>query len=316
MNLTDMSSRTTKINKEIQMNKLKLILGIIRLPFLVLAPACVAVGIGTAYWQTHQINWLHIILVLIGGVSAHASVNAFNECFDFKSGLDSKTQRTPFSGGSGTLPAHPEMARIASLVSWSTFAITGVIGLYFVWLQGWQLLPVGILGLILLVTYTIWWAFHPILCLIAPGLGFGILMVMGTHFAMTGTYSWSAFVASLVPTFLVSDLLLLNQFPDADVDQTVGRKHYPIVVGRKTSSLLYGSFLLLANLSVVIGVLLRLLPATSLISLLTAILAWRVYRDVKKNAENIPALIPSMGMNVIINISMPVLLALGLFIGK
>lgn len=297
------------------MNTLKSLLGPMRVPFLILTPACVAVGVGTAYWQTHEINWLNILLVLIGALSAHISVNAFNEYFDFKSGLDTKTSRTPFSGGSGTLPTHPEMERASFLLSWTTLAITTAIGVYFVWLQGWQLLPIGILGLILLVTYTIWWVYQPILCLIAPGLGFGILMVMGTHFALTGTYSWASFVASLVPTVLVSNLLLLNQFPDVEADQSIGRKDFPITIGRKASSVLYGILLLLAYLSIIAGVLLTLLPMFSLIALLTAILAWLVYQGTSQNAENIPALIPSMGMNVIITLSTPILLAIGLFIG-
>ncbi len=297
------------------MERLKYILGIIRLPFLVLAPACVLVGIGTAHWQTGLINWLHTVLVLLGGVSAHICVNAFNEYFDFKSGLDRTTQPTPFSGGSGTLPSHPELESLALLVSILSLTITSFIGVYFIWVQGWQLLPVGILGVVLLVTYTIWWVKNPVLSLIAPGLGFGVLMVMGTHFALTGGYGWTPFIASLVPTFLVSDLLLLNQFPDVEADQAVGRKHYPILIGRKASSVVYGSFLLLANLAVIIGVLLGQLPVTTLISLVTAIFAWRTYREVSKNADDIPALIPSLGMNVLINISMPVLLAVGLFIG-
>lgn len=297
------------------MNTLKSLLGPMRVPFLILTPACVAVGVGTAYWQTHEINWLNILLVLIGALSAHISVNAFNEYFDFKSGLDTKTSRTPFSGGSGTLPTHPEMERASFLLSWTTLAITTAIGVYFVWLQGWQLLPIGILGLILLVTYTIWWVYQPILCLIAPGLGFGILMVMGTHFALTGTYSWASFVASLVPTVLVSNLLLLNQFPDVEADQSIGRKDFPITIGRKASSVLYGILLLLAYLSIIAGVLLTLLPMFSLIALLTVILAWLVYQGTSQNAENIPALIPSMGMNVIITLSTPILLAIGLFIG-
>jgi 1,4-dihydroxy-2-naphthoate polyprenyltransferase len=50
-------------------------------------------------------------------------------------------------------------------------------------------------------------------------------MVMGTDFVLTGEYSWTAFIASLVPFFLVSDLLLLNQFPDALPDQRIGRKN-------------------------------------------------------------------------------------------
>ena len=294
---------------------LKLLLGPMRVSFLILAPACVAVGVGTAYGQTHQINWLQILLVVVGAISAHISVNVFNEYYDFKSGLDARTQRTPFSGGSGVLPSHPEMKMASLLLAWVAFAVAAAVGVYFVWLRGWPLLPVGVLGLVLLITYTIWWAYHPVLCLIAPGLGFGILMVMGTHFALTGTYSWSAFIASLVPTFLVSDLLLLNQFPDVEADQSVGRRHFPIVIGRKASSKLYGALLLMAYVSVIIGVLLGLLPAFTLISFLTVILAWRAYQGANQNAENMPALVSSMGMNVIINLSMPILLAFGLFLG-
>ena len=78
------------------MNPLKALIGTTRPSFLLLAPACVAVGVGTAYWQTHELNWLHVLLVLIGAVSAHVCVNVFNEYFDFKSGLDKKTSRTPF----------------------------------------------------------------------------------------------------------------------------------------------------------------------------------------------------------------------------
>ncbi|MEI8132739.1 MAG: prenyltransferase [Leptolinea sp.] len=297
------------------MNTSKSLLGTMRAPFLILGPACVAIGVGTAYAQMHQINWLHVLLVLIGAVSAHISVNTFNEYFDFRSGLDAKTQKTPFSGGSGTLPAHPELERATLLLSVATLAISSAIGAYFVWLQGWQLLPLGIFGLILIVTYTIWWVYNPVLSLIAPGLGFGVLMVMGTHFALTGTYSWASFVASLTPTFLVSNLLLLNQFPDAEADRIVGRKHYPIAIGRKASSILYGLFLALAYVAIIFGVLLKILPVLSLIALLTTILALRAYNGARKNAENPGGLIPFMGINVVINIATPVLLAIGLFFG-
>lgn len=297
------------------MTTFKVLIANTRPPFLLLPPVCVAVGVGTAYWQTGSVNWLHVLLILIGAVSAHVCVNVFNEYFDFKSELDSKTQRTPFSGGSGALQAHPEMVRATFWLAWGSFALTALIGLYFVLLQGWQLLPLGIFGLVLLVTYTIWWVYHPVLCLVAPGLGFGVLMVMGTHFALTGSYTWTSFVASLVPTFLVSDLLLLNQFPDVEADKTVGRKHYPILVGRKTSAVLYGVFLLLAYVSIIVGVLLNLLPLPSLIALLTAIIAWRAYSGVRGNEDNPQALGPSMGMNVIVNLATPLLLAVGLFIG-
>jgi 1,4-dihydroxy-2-naphthoate octaprenyltransferase len=295
--------------------KLKFLLGPMRVPFLVLAPACVAVGVGTAFWQSRHIEWFQVVLVLVGAVASHVCVNVFNEYFDFTSGLDARTRRTPFSGGSGMLQAHPEMGRSTLILALGAMAVAAGIGLYFVLIRGWQLLPLGMAGMCLLVTYTVWLARDPFLCLIAPGLGFGVLTVMGTHFALTGSYSWPAFVASLVPTFLVSDLLLLNQFPDVDADRSIGRRHFPITIGRRSSAILYGVLLLSAYVSIVAGAILGLLPPFSLLALVTVVLAWKAYQGAYSNAENVPALIPSMGLNVVVNLTAPLLLALGLFIG-
>jgi 1,4-dihydroxy-2-naphthoate octaprenyltransferase len=297
------------------MNNWKALLGPMRLPFVVLAPACVLVGLGTAYWTTGRINWVYFALVLIGAVSSHISVNAFNEYFDFKSGLDSRTQRTPFSGGSGVLQAHPELANGALAIAWIAFAITGLIGLFFVSVWGWRLIPLGIIGLCLLYGYTIWMAHNPVLCLLAPGLGFGPLMVVGTHFALTGSYAPAAFVGSLVPFFLVSDLLLLNQFPDVEADRSVGRRHFPITLGRKASAYIYIAFLIATYISITLGVAFGILPVYTLLGLLTLVLAVQVIRNVLTNSENVPALIPSLGQNVLINLLTPVLVAVGLFIG-
>jgi 1,4-dihydroxy-2-naphthoate octaprenyltransferase len=272
-------------------------------------------GFGTAVWRTHEVNILYLVLALIGAVCAHISVNALNEYFDFRSGLDFKTERTPFSGGSGTLPEKPDMARSALKTGLITFAITGMIGLYFVYIRGLLLLPLGILGLIIIFTYTIWITRYPILCLIAPGLGFGTFMVMGTDFVLTGQYSWTAFIASLVPFFLVSDLLLLNQFPDAEADQSIGRKHFPILVGRQTSSLIYGLFLLFAYMSIMFGVYLEYLPKISLLGVATIVIAVPAFVGASRYPEDIKKLTPYMGLNVIINIATPILVATGLFIG-
>jgi 1,4-dihydroxy-2-naphthoate octaprenyltransferase len=297
-------------------NKFKSLPGLMRLPFLVLSPVCVAIGVGTAHLQTGVINWWQVILVFIGALSAHISVNTFNEYFDYKSGLDARTQRTPFSGGSGTLPADPHLEKTALVLACTAFSLTAAVGLYFVVLRGWQLIPLGIIGLLLLVTYTIWFVHNPILCLVAPGLGFGVLMVMGTNFALTGTYTWTSFVASLLPTALVSNLLLLNQFPDVEADQSIGRRHFPIVIGRKASSIIYGALMLVAYGSVVLGIAYRLLPVWSALAFLSAILAWQAYQGARKNADNVSALVPSMGLNVITNLIAPVLLTIGLLIGK
>jgi 1,4-dihydroxy-2-naphthoate octaprenyltransferase len=296
------------------MVEIKYILGPMRLPFLILTPACVALGFGAALWTQGYVAPFQVIMVLVGAVSAHISANAFNEYFDFKSGLDFHTQRTPFSGGSGTLPANPHMAKYALVIAIATFIVVVGIGFYFLIVRGPALLAIGILGLFLLIFYTPWIAHHPYMCLVAPGLGFGPFMVIGTHVALTGSYSWTAFVASMIPFFLVSNLLLLNQFPDVEADRDVGRKHLPIVIGRRASSLLYVGFLLMAYLSLIWGVYNQYLPKASLIGLATAILAVPVSIGSCRYAENVKKLIPSMGINVAINILTPVLVSIGLII--
>ncbi len=296
------------------MKNWKILLGTMRLPFVILAPVCAAVGLGTAYATTGHVNWFYFVLALIGATSAHISVNVFNEYSDFKTGLDARTQRTPFSGGSGTLQAHPELAEYALALACIALAIPAVIGLYFTLLWGWIAIPLGLCGLFLLYGYTTWMVHDPVLCLLAPGLGFGPLIVLSTNFALTGAYSVQAFVASLIPFFLVSDLLLLNQFPDVEADRSVGRYHLPIAIGRKASGYVYIAFLIGAYVVIVLGVLFGILPRFSLIGLLTLVIAVQIIRNVLANSENVPALIPSLGQNVIVNLITPLLLTIGLFL--
>lgn len=289
-------------------------LGPMRVPFLLLPPVCVALGVGCAMWSQGPVNPLHVLVVLVGALASHISVNTLNEYFDWRSGLDFHTQRTPFSGGSGTLPARPELARSALATGLVALAITALVGVYFVTVWGWGLLPLGLLGLVIIVFYTPWITRVPLLCLLAPGIGFGVLMVMGTEFAVSGHYSWSGFVASLVPTFLVSDLLLLNQFPDAEADRTVGRRHLLITAGSRTGSLVYSAFLLLAYVVIATGVLLGLLPAASLLGLLMLVIAVPTAVGAVRNAERIDSLVPLMARNVLLNIFTPLLVAIGLFL--
>jgi 1,4-dihydroxy-2-naphthoate octaprenyltransferase len=299
---------------EMIMKDLKLWLGPMRVDFLYLDVACVLLGTGAAVWTHGKINILYLILAFVGAVCAHISVNALNEYLDFKSGLDLQSEPTPFSGGSGTLRERPDMAPIALGIGVGCLVITALIGLYFLVVRGWALLPLGVLGLLVIVVYTSWITHYPLLSLIVTGLGFGLLMVTGTYYVLTGEYTWTAFFASLAPFFLGNDLLLLNQFPDVEVDQAVGRRNLPIVIGRQASSVIYGLFLLATYLSIVAGVWLGYLPALSLLGLLTLPLAVITAVGVYRYAEDLPRLMPYMGFNVLLNIATPVLMAIGLLI--
>ena len=294
------------------MDKLSLYLGLARAPFLVLTPACIALGLACVYRIAGDIPVFESALVFIGALAAHISVNALNEYQDFHSGLDAQTQRTPFSGGSGVLPAHPELASSALTIALIGLLISMAVGVYFILQRGMALLPLGLIGLFLVIAYTRWITQHPLLCLVAPGLGFGPLMVVGTCVALTGTYAPLAWVASLVPFFLVNNLLLLNQFPDAEADRSVGRKHLLVTAGAKQASRWYALQMLLAFATLIVAVLIGIMPFGVLLGLLPLVWVIPTVRGVLNHAENLELLMPAMGRNVLINLLTPVFMAIGM----
>jgi 1,4-dihydroxy-2-naphthoate octaprenyltransferase len=100
-----------------------------------------------------------------------------------------------------------------------------------------------------------------------------------------------------------------------EADATVGRRHLPIVAGRRASSIVYGAFLAAAYLTIIAGVALGLLPLASLLGLLALILAVPSAIGAYRYADDPEKLGPYMGYNVLLNILTPVLVAIGLFIG-
>jgi len=285
-----------------------------RPPFLMVPPSSVALGAGTAVWLGYRIDLFHLLLALIGATAAHASVNALNIYLDFRSGLDLRTDPTPFSGGIPLLRERPEAANRVLLSGVGTLAVSALVGIYFLTVWGMALLPLGLLGIILIVAYTPWITRLPAISLIAPGLGIGIFMVVGTHFVLTGHYTWPAFFASLVPFWLISELLVINQFPDVDPDQSMGRRNYVILLGRKKASLIYGAMLWATYASIIVGWLLGQLPVGALLGLLTTPLAVQATRGAYQHAEDREQLLPVMGKNVQICVITPALTAAGIFL--
>jgi 1,4-dihydroxy-2-naphthoate octaprenyltransferase len=283
-------------------------------PFLVLAPVCVFLGMSTVIASQGSVDVFAMALAVIGAFLAHISVNMLNEYFDFKSGLDLETIRTPFSGGSGALPQNPQM--VGAVLVGGVAASIGLfmIGGYFAWQQGVGIVPVGLAGLVIIATYTSWINRHPFLCLIAPGLGFGFLMVAGTQFVLQGYYAQQALIVASVPFFLVNNLLLLNQFPDVEADRRAGRNHFPIAYGLKRSSQAYGLFVLMTIAVIVVSVLLGYLPMLSLIALIPMPLALFSLSGAFKYGENIGSHPQYLAANVVVTLLTTLLLGISLVI--
>jgi 1,4-dihydroxy-2-naphthoate octaprenyltransferase len=228
--------------------------------------------------------------------------------------VDFKTVRTPFSGGSGILVQGLVSPRAAYALGLACLAVIIAIGGYFYYVHGYAIIPLGIVGILTVYFYTTHLTRSPLLCAIAPGLGFGPLMVMGTYFALTGTYSLAAGLASVIPFLLVSNLLLLNQFPDVEADASVARRHLPIAIGRKWSAEVYTVLLVAAYAALIASVVARALPWLALLGLLTLPLGLLAIKGARRYHDQIEQLIPTMGRNVMLTLALPLLMAVGVIL--
>ncbi|MGR8929799.1 MAG: prenyltransferase [Gammaproteobacteria bacterium] len=286
-----------------------------RPPFLFLTPCCLSLPLAFAFSEGAHPGRLVLVLILVGALSAHISVNQLNEYYDFRSGLDMHTLRTPFSGGSGALPAMPACADAVRLCGLSCLLLTAAIGLYFVIMGAWKLLPLGLAGVLLVFFYTPAITHRPIVCLLAPGLGFGPAMILGSYYVLNGHRPFAVMIVSLMVLLVVSNLLLLNQFPDLDADREVGRLNVPILLGRRMAAKIYTAMLVLAYAILLLSVAFKLLPQGALWGMVTLVFAVPVVRRVLVFHDNMEGLLPAMGVNVALTLSLPISIALGTLFG-
>lgn len=284
--------------------------GVARAPFLLLPVTLVAVGVAAAA-HDGRANVLSSVLALVGLVALHAAVNAFNEASDMKRGIDLLTKRTPFSGGSGTLPsgALPVSGAVGVGVAGSVVGLA--VGVYFGLQIGWW--PLGLimgLGALSVLIYTDVLARTGVGEIFA-GLGLGLLPVVGTALVQEGRIGPAAWAAG-VPAFCMTfNLLLLNEFPDEEADRQGGRRNLVLMFGRRAAAIVYALVAIGSTLSIVVGVLLRALPPIAVV----AILPFRfsvpaVQWAFTKPFEPVP--IPALAGNVYWNLGTNFVLAMAL----
>jgi 1,4-dihydroxy-2-naphthoate octaprenyltransferase len=293
---------------------LKNVLRITRANFLPLAVVIVFAGLSAAYYSHLIFHATDAGLALIGAVLLHASVNAYNNYFDYRSGIDHKTLKTPFSGGVDII-VNGGMKPTAALAVASTCLLTAaVIGVYFL-MRFWNpLLPIISFGAIAIVFYTPVFSKIPALSEVLAGLGFG-LIGLGTYVTQTGVID-STGISILVPvSILVGLLLFLNEFPDTEVDRGAGRKHLVILLGKKKAAWVYVGGLLATYISILVSIAIRAAPAETLLSYLTIPIAYRASKTTLRSYEQTPELIPALGMNVIIILATIALLGVGFLAG-
>ncbi len=305
-------------------NKLVVWLNQIRANFLILAVLLVLIGIALAYKYlpaNHSIRWLDLALIIFGTVTAHASVNLFNEYSDHVTGIDKNTKRTPFSGGSGMMTSgltSPSEVLIAAIL---TLLVSGTIGIYFGITAHWTIFLIMLTGAFSIVFYT------PLLTKLMlgelfSGLTLGTLVVLGTFISLTATPEQplgtllpdEVFLISIPPGILTALLLFLNQFPDSEADRKGGRKHLVIKLGYKNAASLYAVGVAATFTFILVLPLTGISSYWLLLALLPLPLILKATKTTLKYYGNAEKLVPALGENIATVLLTDALLALAIFI--
>jgi len=285
-----------------------------RLPFLSATFVPVLLGIAVAARNGSFDVWLALATV-IGGAFAHLAINVTNDIFDTLSGADeANVNPTQFSGGSRVLIYDLVTLRQLVALAIGLFGGAAAIGLLLVWATGSAvLLWIGVAGIVVGIAYT-----APPLKLVYRGLGeiavaigFGPIMLLGAYVVQTGTLSWEAALVSVPVAILVALILYVNEIPDRVGDAAAGKRTLPVRLPQGVVTGVYLAGAVVAFAVVVGGVIGNLLPAPTLLALLAAPLAWRVYGGIRRFYTQPYALMSFMGINVNLHLYVGGLLLVG-----
>ena len=295
---------------------LKLWIRALRAPFFQAVLVPLILGTSAAWYHTGQFDLGIFLLALVGVVFINAGTNLANDYFDHKSGTDDLNQEyTRFSGGSRVIQEGLMSPRTVFRASLVFFGLASLIGLVLVYARGWAILVIGILGIVSGYFYTA----SPIRIgyrgwgELLAGLNCGPLVVLGAYYVQAQAFSLEVFLVSVPVGLLVAAILYINQFSDYEYDKAANKANLIVRMGPERA--IKGFYLLLASAYsvIILGCALRLIPWTSLLSLLSIPLAWRAAKVARDNyaAGSGKKMVPAMAGTIATHLLTGLLLACG-----
>jgi 1,4-dihydroxy-2-naphthoate polyprenyltransferase len=284
-----------------------------RLPFLTATFVPILLGLAVASW-TNGFSWWLALLTLVGGACIHLGLNVANDVFDTASGADeANVNPTQFSGGSRVVLYGLLTLRQIALLSFGLYAVGIAIGVGLAAARGWELLWLGVAGVVLSVFYT-----APPLRLVHRGLGeivvalgFGPIMTLGAYFVQAQEYDLEPFLVSMPVGILIALVLYVNEVPDRPADAAAGKGTLPVRLSKDAIVNGYAAAVALAFGLIVLFAVAGWTVRPTIIALAAAPLAVPVYRALRDFYDQPYALMPAMAKNIQLHLATGVLLILG-----
>lgn len=176
-------------------------------------------------------------LCMTFAVLAQIASNFANEYYDYRAGLDRKGREGPRRGVTEGDITPQAMKR----ATYGTLAAACAIGLAIAMTAGWWLIPVGVLIAIGVVAYSTgpYPLSHHGLGEVAVVFFFGIIPVNLTYYVQAGAFDAVVALASVSIGLMGANVLIVNNYRDADDDRAVGKHTLAVIAGRRAVSGLY-----------------------------------------------------------------------------
>jgi 1,4-dihydroxy-2-naphthoate octaprenyltransferase len=245
-------------------------------PFSFTASSVPVLAGGALAYAAGQFDVRLFLTALAAAVLLHLGTNIVNEIYDVRHGIDTITSpRASHALLKGRL-TEAEAFRIAA----GAYLLSALLGVALIAARGWPVALIGLVGLVGGFGYS-----APPLQYKYKALGtplvfalMGPLMVMGSYFVITGTLAWQPLLVSIPIGLLVVAILHGNEWRDITDDARYGIGTLSTHIGRRWAHLGYIALVTGAYLVVALAVLLRALPVTSLLALLSLPLLVRAIR--------------------------------------
>lgn len=229
-----------------------------------------------------RFQWLPFLAALIGGVLLHSGTNIINEIYDVRQGVDTiVSPRASHAIVKGRISE-----RAAFGVAIGAFVLAVVVGGYLIWLRGPAIAVLGIVGLVGGWGYT-----APPLQYKYRALGvplvfvlMGPLMVVGSYFAITGSWSLSAAILSVPVGMLVAAILHGNEWRDISEDTRAGIVTLSARLGKEWAHYSYVALVLGAYMTLGLSVAAGWLPPATLVAILSLPFLAKVMRSAELGA--------------------------------
>jgi len=222
-----------------------------------IVPALVA-SCAAALVQPISLSMALVLLVIV--VLMQASVNTFNDYYDYVKGTDSEDDNVDASDA--VLVYNNVNPRSALFLAIGFLAAAFLLGVYAIAVAGFVPLVIALIGALFVVLYSA--GSSPISYLplgeVVSGVVMGGLIPLAAYQVLTGVLDFTVLLWA-IPTMLgVGLIMFTNNTCDIERDIPAGRKTLPVVLGRERAVKAYRAALIVWAIDIVVNVALWFTP--------------------------------------------------------